>query len=120
MYKDVQQQEPVSSPSGRLRLDPAAVAVYTTVMDRVADQLGSASAGVSAESAVIANTAELGEVGADFAADFGRILDTHAAEWAFGGRLVSEYNQSMHSFAATASAVDDDLAAAIRRGGGAQ
>jgi hypothetical protein len=101
-----------------LRLDPAAVATYAAAMDRVAEQISGAAGTMNGAAITARLVAELGEVGADFAADFGQIVDAHAAEWAVGGHLVSEYGKVMQSFAAVASAVDDELAAAIRRGAG--
>lgn len=105
-------------PSGRLRLDPAAVDTYAAAMARVADQLTGAASKLDGQDATERLIAELGAVGADFAADFGRVLDAHAAQWGFGAHLVSKYSKVMTSFANVAMTVDDELAAAIRRGGG--
>jgi hypothetical protein len=113
----MQQQQQVS---GRFRIDPAAVATYSAAMGRVSDQLTEAAGRLDGATVTAALVAELGAVGADFAADFGEILDAHRDQWAFGAHLLGEYSKVMDSFTAVARAVDEDLADAIRRGSGDQ
>ncbi|MGY1969729.1 hypothetical protein ACW9HH_36400 [Nocardia gipuzkoensis] len=114
----MQQQQQTSPAPGRFQLDPAAVATYSAAMGRVADQLTTAAGKLDSAAATAQLRAELGEVGADFAADLGRVLDAHGREWAFGAHLVGEYDKVMTSFASIAQTIDDEIATAIRRGGG--
>lgn len=100
-----------------LKLDPAAMAAYTTIADTVSQQLASAAS--VAEGAVNQErlSADLGMLGADFAARFTAAVSEHAQALSTAGQLVSAYGQVLRGFDTTVQVGDADAAAAITRTG---
>ncbi|MFR9770424.1 hypothetical protein [Nocardia sp. SC052] len=100
-----------------LRLDPAAVAAYTAIADAVSEQL--ASAATVASSAVDPErlAADLGVVGAEFAARFSAAVSEHAEALSTAGQLVSAYGRVLRGYSENAQDVDAATASAITRSG---
>ncbi|WP_280268049.1 hypothetical protein [Nocardia wallacei] len=100
-----------------LKLDPAAMAAYTTIADTVSQQLASAAA--VAEGAVNPErlAADLGLLGADFAARFTAAVTEHAQALSTAGQLVSAYGQVLRGFDAAVESNETEAAAAMTRAG---
>lgn len=100
-----------------LKLDPAAMTAYTTTADTVSQQLASAAA-VAAEAVHTERlTADLGLVGAEFAARFTAAVAEHSQALSTAGQLVAAYGQVLRDYSATAQGVDADTAGALGKTG---
>ncbi|MET8652598.1 hypothetical protein [Nocardia aurea] len=100
-----------------LNLDPAAVAAYTTTADRVSQQLASAAA-VAAEAVRPEQlAADLGLVGAEFAARFTEAVAEHSRALSTAGQLVATYGQVLRAYSADMQDVDADTAGGLARTG---
>ncbi|MEU7633579.1 type VII secretion target [Nocardia sp. NPDC049220] len=100
-----------------LRLDPAAVAAYTTIADAVSRQLASAAEVTSGAVDPDQLAADLGLVGAEFAARFATAVSEHAQALSTAGQLVGTYGQVLRMYSENAQRVDTDTAGAIDQAG---
>ncbi|MFI6173341.1 hypothetical protein ACIBCN_41650 [Nocardia sp. NPDC051052] len=100
-----------------LKLDPAAVAAYTAIADAVSQQLASAASVASGAVNQDQLVADLGLVGADFAARFTTAVAEHAQALSTAGQLVGTYGQVLRDYSADMQGVDVDTAGAITRTG---
>ncbi|MEU4343294.1 hypothetical protein AB0H00_18780 [Nocardia sp. NPDC023852] len=100
-----------------LRLDPAAVAAYTAIADAVSRQLASAAAVASGAVNPDQLAADLGLVGAEFAARFATAVSEHAQALSTAGQLVGAYGQVLRDYSAKAQGADADTAGAIDHAG---
>ncbi|MBU3061535.1 hypothetical protein KO481_08365 [Nocardia sp. NEAU-G5] len=100
-----------------LKLDPAAMAAYTSVADTVSQQL--ASAAVAAGGAVNPEqlAADLGEVGAEFAAQFTAAVSQHVQALSTAGQLVHAYGQVLRGYNTDMQSSDSGTATAIAKTG---
>ncbi|WP_024802236.1 hypothetical protein [Nocardia sp. BMG51109] len=100
-----------------LKLDPVAMAAYTTIADTVSQQLASAAA--VAEGAVNPEklTADLGMLGADFAARFTAAVSEHAQALSTAGRLVSTYGEVLRGLDASVQHSESGAVADMTRTG---
>ncbi|WP_054813590.1 hypothetical protein [Nocardia arizonensis] len=100
-----------------LKLDPAAMTAYTATADTVSRQLASAAA-VAAD-AVRADrlAADLGLVGAEFAARFTAAVAEHSQALSTAGQLVAAYGEVLRDYSTRAQAVDADTAGDLSRTG---
>lgn len=103
-----------------LKLDPAAVAAYTTIADSVSQQLASAAADAVGAVNPQQLSADLGLVGAQFAARFTAAVTEHAQALETAGQLVAAYGQVLHGYREQVGTDDTDAAAAITRNGEAR
>ncbi|MET7767246.1 hypothetical protein [Nocardia sp. NPDC005366] len=100
-----------------LKLDPAAVAAYTTTAESVSQQLASAAA-VAAEAVHTERlAADLGLVGAQFAARFTEAVAQHSQALSTAGQLVAAYGQVLRSYSEAAQDVDSETAGGLARTG---
>ncbi|MBF6327457.1 hypothetical protein [Nocardia transvalensis] len=100
-----------------LKLDPAAMAAYTTIADTVSEQLASAAAVAAGAVQPEKLSADLGLVGADFAARFTAAVSEHAQALSTAGQLVAAYGQVLRGYNTTAQVTDADSAGAIAQTG---
>lgn len=100
-----------------LELDPAAVAAYTAIADAVSKQLASAAAVASGAVNPDQLAADLGLVGAEFAARFSAAVSEHAQALSTAGQLVSAYGQVLRGYSEQAQGVDAATAGAISQAG---
>jgi hypothetical protein len=100
-----------------LKLDPAAMAAYTTIADTVSQQLASASAVAAGAMNPDQLTTDLGLIGAGFAARFTAAVAEHTQALSTAGRLVAAYGQVLRDYSQAAQGVDADAAGAITRAG---
>ncbi|QIS17861.1 hypothetical protein [Nocardia terpenica] len=100
-----------------LKLDPAAMAAYTTIADTVSQQLASAAAVAAGAVQPEQLAADLGLVGAEFAATFTAAVSEHAQALSTAGQLVSTYGQVLRRYNAAMQGTDADSAAAVTRSG---
>ncbi|MBF6074428.1 MULTISPECIES: hypothetical protein [Nocardia] len=100
-----------------LRLDPAAVAAYTAIADAVSKQLASAATVASGAVDPERLAADLGLVGAEFAARFSAAVSEHAEALSTAGQLVGAYGQVLRGYSESAQDVDAATASAITRSG---
>ncbi|WP_063021753.1 hypothetical protein [Nocardia niwae] len=100
-----------------LRLDPAAVAAYTAIADAVSKQLASAATVASGAVDPERLAADLGLVGAQFAARFSAAVAEHAEALSTAGQLVGAYGRVLRDYRENAQGVDAATAAAITRSG---
>ncbi len=100
-----------------LKLDPAAMAAYKAVADNVSQQL--ASAAVAAGGAVNPDrlSADLGLVGAEFAAQFTAAVSQHVQALSTAGQLVHAYGQVLRDYTSDMQDSDAGTAAAIAKTG---
>ena len=100
-----------------LKLDPAAMAAATHTADTVSQQL--ASAAVAAGGAVNPEqlAADLGEVGAEFAAQFTAAVSQHVEALSTAGQLVHAYGQVLRGYSTDMQQSDSGTAAAIAKAG---
>nr|WP_221333309.1 hypothetical protein [Nocardia transvalensis] len=93
------------------------MAAYTAIADTVSQQL--ASAATVAEGAVNHDklAADLGMLGAEFAARFTAAVSEHAQALSTAGQLVSAYGQVLRGFDGSVQGGDADAAAAIAKTG---
>lgn len=100
-----------------LRLDPAAMAAYTAIADAVSEQLASAATVASGAVHPDQLAADLGLVGAEFAARFTAAVADHAQALSTAGQLVSAYGQVLRDYREKAQDVDAATAGSIARTG---
>ncbi|MBF6168062.1 hypothetical protein IU486_25410 [Streptomyces gardneri] len=100
-----------------LKLDPAAMAAYTAIADAVSKQLASAAAVASGAVDPDRLAADLGLVGAEFAARFSAAVSEHAEALSTAGQLVGAYGQVLRGYSEEAQGVDAATATAITRSG---
>ncbi|HLS75547.1 MAG TPA: hypothetical protein VK083_02000 [Nocardia sp.] len=95
-----------------LKLDPAAIAAYTAIADTVSEQLTDAAragAGALDRSRL---EADLGLLGAGFAAKFTAAVAEHAQALSTAGQLVGAYGQALRDY--SAAMTEGDAASAAR------
>ncbi|MFE7744103.1 hypothetical protein [Nocardia sp. NPDC057455] len=100
-----------------LKLDPAAMAAYTAIADAVSKQLASAATVASGAVDPDRLAADLGLVGAEFAARFSAAVAEHAEALSTAGQLVGAYGQVLRGYSDDAQNVDAETAGAITRSG---
>ncbi|WP_228003104.1 hypothetical protein [Nocardia australiensis] len=100
-----------------LKLDPAAMAAYTTIAEAVSQQLASASAVAAGAMNQEQLTTDLGLIGAGFAARFTAAVAEHSQALSTAGQLVSTYGQVLSGYSGEAQRVDADTAGAVGRAG---
>ncbi|MGQ4596347.1 hypothetical protein [Nocardia sp. R6R-6] len=100
-----------------LELDPAAVAAYTAIADAVSEQLASAAAVASGAVNPAQLAADLGLVGAEFAARFSAAVSEHAEALSTAGQLVGAYGRVLRDYREQAQSVDAATAGAITQAG---
>ncbi|MGV9674741.1 hypothetical protein ACWDSJ_05645 [Nocardia sp. NPDC003482] len=100
-----------------LKLDPAAMATYTAIADTVSRQLASASATAAGAVNPGRLSADLGLVGADFAARFTAAVSEHAQALSTASQLVAAYGQVLRESSTAAQGTDDASAGAIANTG---
>ncbi|NKY89200.1 hypothetical protein [Nocardia veterana] len=98
-----------------MRVDPAAMASYTAIANAVSQQLASAAAVAAGAVDPQRLTADLGLVGADFAAKFAAAVSEHAQALSTAGKLVSAYGHTLTTYTAGVQGADEDSAGAIAR-----
>ncbi|WP_067855493.1 hypothetical protein [Nocardia shimofusensis] len=89
-----------------LNLDPAALAAYTAIADTVSEQLANAAqtgAGAIDRSRL---EADLGMLGAGFAAKFTAAVAEHTQALTTAGRLVGAYGQALRDYSAAMTTGD--------------
>ncbi len=96
-----------------MKVDPAAMATYTAIADSVSQQLASAASVTAGAVDAQQLTADLGLVGADFAAKFVAAVSEHAEALSTAGKLVSAYGRTLDTYTAGVQGSDEDSAAAI-------
>ncbi|WP_227984249.1 hypothetical protein [Nocardia spumae] len=107
--------EPVTTPDAVMRVDPAAMATYTAIANSVSQQLASAATVTASAVDPQQLAADLGLVGADFAAKFAAAVSEHAEALSTAGKLVSAYGHTLTTYTAGVQGSDEDSAAAIAR-----
>lgn len=100
-----------------LKLDPAAVAAYTAIADAVSQQLASAAAVASGAVNQDRLTADLGLIGADFAARFTMAVSEHAQALSTAGQLVGTYGEILRGYSTDMQGIDTDTAGVITKTG---
>ncbi|RDI64455.1 hypothetical protein [Nocardia pseudobrasiliensis] len=100
-----------------LKLDPAAMAAYTTIADTVSEQLASAAAVAGGAVNPGQLSADLGLIGAEFAARFTAAVSEHAQALSTASQLVAAYGEVLRTNTVTAQGSDTAAAAAITRTG---
>jgi len=103
------------APDTVMRVDPAAMAAYTSIANTVSQQLASAAAVAAGAVDPQRLTADLGLVGADFAAKFAAAVSEHAQALSTAGKLVSAYGHTLTTYTAGVQGADEDSAGAIAR-----
>jgi hypothetical protein len=96
-----------------LKLDPAAMAAYTTIADAVSQELAQAAAVAAGAVNPAKLGADLGLVGAEFAARFTAAVTEHAQALSTAGQLVAAYGQVLRDYQAAVQGGDAESAAAI-------
>ncbi|MEV0293938.1 hypothetical protein [Nocardia sp. NPDC050710] len=96
-----------------LKLDPAAVAAYTTTADTVSQQLASAAAVAAGAVHPERLAADLGLVGAQFAARFSAAVEEHSQALSTAGQLVAAYGRVLRDYSADAQDVDAETAGGL-------
>lgn len=104
---------PAVGPDRVMRVDPAAMATYTAIANTVSQQLASAASVTAGAVDAQKLIADLGMVGADFAAKFAAAVSEHAEALSTAGKLVSAYGSTLHTYTAGVQGSDADSAAAI-------
>lgn len=104
-----------SGPDSVMRVDPEAMATYTAIADSVSQQLTSAASVAAGAVDPQKLVADLGMVGADFAAKFAAAVSEHAQALSTAGKLVSAYGRSLGTYTEGVQGTDADSAAAIAR-----
>ena len=102
-----------TAPDRVMRVDPAAMTTYTAIANTVSQQLASAASVTSGAVDAQRLTADLGLVGADFAAKFVAAVSEHAEALSTAGKLVSAYGRTLDTYTAGVQGSDADSAAAI-------
>ncbi|MFI5777214.1 hypothetical protein [Nocardia sp. NPDC051570] len=100
-----------------LKLDPVAMAAYTTIADTVSEQLASAAAVAAGAVNPGQLSADLGLIGSEFAARFTAAVSEHAQALSTASQLVAAYGQVLRHNAAAAQGADSAAADAISRTG---
>ncbi|WP_040796130.1 hypothetical protein [Nocardia higoensis] len=98
-----------------LKLDPAAVAAYTAIADTVSEQLANAAqagAGALDRSRL---EADLGMLGAGFAAKFTAAVAEHTQALSTAGQLVGAYGQALRDYSAAMTTSDAASAAELAK-----
>lgn len=102
-----------AAPDRVMRVDPAAMATYTAIANTVSQQLASAASVTAGAVDAQKLTADLGIVGADFAAKFVAAVSEHAQALSTAGKLVSAYGRTLDTYTTGVQGSDTDSAAAI-------
>ncbi len=97
-----------------LRLDPVALATYTTLAQTVSQQLATASSAAAEAVRPQLLADDLGLIGAEFAAEFTAAVGTHAQIMATAGQLVATYGAVLQGYSGDQQASDAASATALR------
>ncbi|MBF6353284.1 hypothetical protein IU449_01760 [Nocardia higoensis] len=98
-----------------LNLDPAALAAYTAIADAVSEQLANAAqagAGAIDRSRL---EADLGMLGAGFAAKFTAAVTEHTQALTTAGQLVGAYGQALRDYSAAMTTSDAESATELAK-----
>ncbi|MQY25070.1 hypothetical protein [Nocardia aurantia] len=100
-----------------LKLDPAALAAYTSIADSVSQQLSSAAAVAAGAVDPQRLAGELGVVGGEFATRFAAAVAEHAQALSTAGQLVATYGQVLRGYDGAVRQRDEETAAAVAQAG---
>jgi len=98
-----------------LKLDPAAVAAYTAIADTVSEQLANAAQASSGAVDQSRLEADLGMLGAGFAAAFTAAVTEHTQALTTAGQLVGAYGQVLRDYSAAMTTSDAESAAELAK-----
>lgn len=104
---------PAPASGDALRVDPEAMATYSAIANSVSQQLTDAASVAAGAVDAKQLIADLGVVGADFAAKFTAAVSDHAQALSTAGRLVSAYGSNLDAYTAGVQGTDAHSAAAI-------
>lgn len=103
--------------AAEVRVDPEAVARYARAAEEVAAGLTAAAASASGAADIDRLTAELGSVGADFAAKWCAAVGAHVDALTAAAALITGYGEGLSQHSQRTAAADSDTADAIARAG---
>ncbi|AXK85075.1 hypothetical protein IU443_04665 [Nocardia farcinica] len=100
-----------------LKLDPAAIAAYTAIADTVSEQLADAAAASAGAVDQARLEADLGLLGAGFAARFTAAVAEHTQALTTAGQLVAAYGRVLRDYDSAMRTGDAETAAALDKAG---